>query len=269
MASKRCQLGAGTGTTARPGADTSDRAPRRALDPPIPVRTAIAAGSRWRLGVAVVTAAAAAVTVFSSAVLYADLGNDRATEVAVAEQPPAPLAATRSAPPAPTTAVVQAPVNAPATKRRGNARTAPPVRLSISQLGIDQRLIGLQVKPDRQLEAPKVHDDIGWWTTGPAPGERGAAVMVGHVDSMEGPAVFYRLASLRKGATISVQRADKSMVTFVVSKVQSYPKDHFPDQLVYRTDGRPALHLMTCSGVYDTSTGYRDNVVVFADLVMS
>ena len=207
--------------------------------------------------------------VFSSGVLYADLRHDRTTEVAVAQQLPMAPPVTRSPSPAPTTAVVKAPVNAPAVQQRGNPRTAPPVHLSIPQLDIDQRLTGLQVNSNSELEAPRGYDDIGWWTTGPRPGERGAAVMVGHVDSVDGPAVFYRLSSLRKGATISVRRADKTEETFVVSKVESYPKDDFPDQQVYRTGGRPALHLVTCSGVYDPSTGYRDNVVVFANLVTS
>jgi len=209
------------------------------------------------------------VALFSSGVLYADLRDDRATEVGIAQQLPALASATRSASLAPTTPVVEAPVKAPTAKRRGNAGTIPPMQLRIPQLGIDQRLMGLQVKPNRELEVPKAYHDIGWWTTGPVPGERGAAVMVGHVDSIKGPAVFYRLASLRKGATISVRRADQTKVTFTVSKVQSYRKNHFPDQLVYRTEGRPALHLVTCSGAYDPSTGYSDNLVVFADLVTS
>ncbi len=267
MASKRRQPRAGTGTTARLGSPTSGYAPRRALDHPIPVSTSTAVGATWRRGIAVVTGAAAAVAIFSSGMLYADLRHDRTTEVAVAQQLPVPPAVSRSPSPTPTTAVVKAPVNAPAVQQRGNPRTPPPVQLSIPQLDIDKRLTGLQVNPNRELEVPRAYDDIGWWTTGPRPGERGAAVMVGHVDSVEGPAVFYRLSSLRKGATISVRRADKTELTFVVSKVESYAKDDFPDQLVYRTGGSPALHLVTCSGVYDSSTGYRDNVVVFADLV--
>ena len=194
MASRSRQLGSGTGTTARPGSRTSGYAPRRALDHPIPVSTTTAVGATWRRGIAIVTGAAAAVAVFSSGMLYADLRHDRTTEVAVAQQLPVSPAASRSSSPTPTTAVVKAPVNAPAVQQRGNPRTAPPVHLSIPQLDIDQRLTGLQVNSNSELEAPRAYDDIGWWTTGPRPGESGAAVMVGHVDSVAGPAVFYRLA---------------------------------------------------------------------------
>ncbi len=165
--------------------------------------------------------------------------------------------------------VVSAPVNVPMAAQPATAgRAAPPVRLTIPQLQIDQSLIGLRVKPDRELEVPSDYNDIGWWSTGPAPGDAGAALLVGHVDSKEGPAVFYRLSSLKKGDRISVRRADGRTVTFAVTGSRSFAKDNFPDKLVYRTDGKPSLHLVTCGGAYDRETGeYRNNTVVFADLV--
>ncbi len=165
--------------------------------------------------------------------------------------------------------MVTAPVDVPVAARPPNAgRAAPPVQLTIPRLEIDQSLIGLRVKPNRELEVPSDYNDIGWWSTGPAPGDAGAALLVGHVDSKEGPAVFYRLSSLKKGDRISVRRADGRTVTFAVTGSRSFAKDNFPDKLVYRTKGKPSLHLVTCSGVYDRETGeYRDNTVVFADLV--
>ncbi len=141
------------------------------------------------------------------------------------------------------------------------------MQLSLPALDIDQRLIGLRVGADQQLDVPQSYDDIGWWSTGPVPGDPGAALMVGHLDSLDGPAVFAGLPSLTKGATVSVRRADGTQVKFAVTKVQAFPKDRFPDELVYRTEGRPSLHLVTCGGTYDSSGGYRDNVVVFADLI--
>lgn len=214
-----------------------------------------------------ITGTAAVVTVFSSGVLYADLRNDRATGLTPTPQLPA-RAAPAAPPPTPTATTVQAPVNVPVVSQPvGAVRGAPPVQLKIPELKIDQRLVGLRVRADRQLEVPQSYGDIGWWNTGPVAGDPGAALMVGHLDSQEGPAVFYGLSSLTTGAAIAVRRADGTTVTFAVTKVQSFAKDDFPDQLVYRTEGKSSLHLLTCGGSYDPSTGYRDNVVVFADLV--
>jgi len=220
--------------------------------------------------VAVVTGAAAVMAVFNAGVLYADLHSPHESAAATTPYTPAPLPTGKAAaPPRPTaTVIVQAPSNVPVfTRAAGAPRAAPPTRISIPALKINQRLIGLQVDANRQLEVPQSYNDIGWWSTGPAAGDPGAAVIVGHVDSLVGPAVFYRLASLTTGAVIAVGRADGTTVTFAVTKLQAFSKNHFPDKLVYRTSGKPSLHLMTCGGTYDRSTGYQANVVVFADMV--
>lgn len=38
---------------------------------------------------------------------------------------------------------------------------------------------------------PEDYWEAGWWSGGPEPGERGAAVIAGHVGSKNGPAIFY------------------------------------------------------------------------------
>lgn len=281
---------AGTGDPARPGGgepspilDTTSK-PRNPIGtdgesgnptggpemPPAPepqadATPAAASSSRWRRAATLLTGVAAGLAVFSSGVLYADLHNERTAQAAPAPQVIAPA---RAVPAPAAAAAVVAPSNVPlVTRPAGAARGAPPVRISIPALKINQRLVGLRVRADRQLEVPADYRDIGWWSTGPVAGDPGAAVVVGHVDSLTGPAVFYRLSSLTKGAAIAVRRADGTTVKFAVVKVQSFSKRHFPDKLVYRTKGKSSLHLVTCGGSYDHTTGYRDNVVVFADEV--
>lgn len=285
MGSKQMShINAGTGHSARPGADGSSTVATKdweswyktsGLDRRAPARrgpgtSAAAAGSwGWRRAATVFTGAAAVLAVFSAGVLYADVRRPQETAAASTSHAPLPLPVrTATAPPAPTaTVMVQAPSNVPVVAPVGAARGAPPVKISIPALKISQRLIGLRVNANRQLDVPQDYDDIGWWSTGPVAGDPGAAVIVGHVDSTVGPAVFSGLSSLTKGATVAVVRADGTTAKFKVTKLQSFPKEHFPDKLVYRTSGRPSLHLVTCGGSYDRSTGYRDNVVVFADMV--
>ena len=226
---------------------------------------AAARRARVRRVATIATGTAAALAVFSSGALYADLRRPPTPAAAVAP----PVTSLAAAPaPSPSKVVVQAPANVPVvTQPVGAVRGEPPVQLRIPALGIDQRLVGLRVRADQQLDVPQSYDDIGWWSTGPVPGDPGAALMVGHLDSQDGPAVFSGLPSLSRGAVIAVRRADGTRVRFTVKKVQSFPKDDFPDEVVYRTDGKSSLHLVTCGGAYDRSVGYRDNVVVFADLI--
>ena len=92
-----------------------------------------------------------------------------------------------------------------------------------------------------------------------------SAVLAGHVDSREGPAVFFRLHELRPGDAVHVRRSDGTVVDFVVDAVLRVPKDAFPTAEVYGPVPGPALRLLTCGGRFDPRSGhYTDNVVVFA-----
>ncbi|MFD0261109.1 class F sortase [Kitasatospora indigofera] len=144
-------------------------------------------------------------------------------------------------------------------------RQAPPVRIRIPRIGVDSALTDLQVQGDGHLGTPDDPQVAGWWSQGPAPGAPGTAVIVGHVDSGTGPAVFAGLSALRPGDTISVDAADGSTSTFTVQALRSYAKDEFPDDTVFGETPGPSLRLITCGGAYDrNSQEYLSNLVVFA-----
>jgi hypothetical protein len=166
----------------------------------------------------------------------------------------------------PPRAAAQAPVIAPARPVRSrDRRPRRPVRVTIPAIGVDAPVIPLGLDADRALEVPERFDVAGWWSGGARPGERGPAVIVAHVDSYTGPAVFFRLRSLRPGARIVVADRAGRRRRFVVQRVAEYSKAAFPTRRVYGTTARPTLRLITCSGAFDRSTGhYVDNTVVFA-----
>jgi len=147
----------------------------------------------------------------------------------------------------------------------GSKQDLHPTRVRIPLLAVDRRPVPLRVLGDGSLAAPRRYRDVGWWKDGPLPGARGNAVVVGHVDSETGPAVFYGLSSLRRGDQIMVTRRDSVTVRFAVRSVERFPLEHFPANRVYRRGGPPGLVLLTCGGKYDRSVSrYQDNVVVFA-----
>ena len=144
-------------------------------------------------------------------------------------------------------------------------RVAVPVRIEIPSIAVSAPIIRLGLNPDRTLEVPTDYGDTGWWSGGARPGENGPAVIVGHVDSKTGPAVFFRLSELRPGAEIVVVRRDGSRVRFTVQGSERYPKDEFPTARVYGDTDGSTLRLITCGGVFDSSTGhYVDNTIVYA-----
>ena len=114
---------------------------------------------------------------------------------------------------------------------------------------------------------PDDFDRAGWFTGGAAPGDVGPAVVAGHVDSVDGPAVFSRLGELGPGAEVLVDREDGTTARFTVTEVARYPKTAFPTEAVYGPTPRAELRLVTCGGEFDRSRrSYVDNVVVTAVL---
>jgi len=150
---------------------------------------------------------------------------------------------------------------------RGYRATPVPVRIEVPSIGVASTLQRLGRAPDRTVQVPSRWEVAGWYAGGTRPGDPGSAVILGHVDSTSGPAVFYRLSELRRGDTVTIRRADGSSVRFVVQRTEQYPKDRFPTDEVYYPTLTPALRLVTCGGQFDHATGhYRSNVIVFATM---
>ncbi|THI94027.1 class F sortase, partial [Nocardioides sp.] len=141
-----------------------------------------------------------------------------------------------------------------------------PVRLDIPAVGIHTRLLRLGLEADGSLEVPSEPMRAGWYGGSPTPGQRGPAVLAGHVDSPTGPAVFYRLGDLATGSRIEITRADGRVARFRVTAVRAYAKEDFPTRTVYGNTARATLRLITCGDWNDDTDEYDGNVVVFAEL---
>jgi len=146
---------------------------------------------------------------------------------------------------------------------------SPPVAVDIPSIGVrTSNFVDLGLATDGTLEVPKDFSSVGWYTQGPSPGQLGPAILSGHVDSHNGPAIFYRLGALKPGALINVSRKDGSTATFTVDRIQRFPKNQFPTAKVYGATNRAELRLITCGGSFDPKSGhYVDNIVAFARLV--
>jgi hypothetical protein len=125
---------------------------------------------------------------------------------------------------------------------------------------------------DGSIAVPNIarRNEAGWYRAGPTPGQFGPAVIVGHVDTRTGPAVFYDLTRLRPGDRIEVTRKDRRVAVFKVNSVETFSKAKLPADRVYGDFTRPGLRLITCGGEWaGGELGYADNIVVFASLVSS
>ena len=150
----------------------------------------------------------------------------------------------------------------------GNAQPALPVKLTIPSIGVRTSLIHLGLQANGALQVPGSTTVAGWYTGSPRPGAVGGSVIAGHVDSLNGPAVFYWLRDLKAGDKVYVTRADGTIAEFSVTRVQEYPKAAFPTSIVYGAEPDAELRLITCGGTFDSTTGhYLSNIIAYATLV--
>lgn len=190
----------------------------------------------------------AAVALF--AVTAAGCGSGKKPPVRVAEQP---SASESSSPPA----------------VRPLARSIPS-RLRIPKLHVNAPIMKLGLNPDHTIQVPPLSRPnlTGWWDGGPTPGEKGASVILGHNIGNGRASVFENLGTLRPGDLAEVTRADGSVATFEVTKLEQIAKSSFPTQKVYGKLSYPGIRLITCGGRFDASRGHHvDNIIVYGKLV--
>jgi hypothetical protein len=170
--------------------------------------------------------------------------------------------------PAPTGPIVGQPAVLSGPAGLAAARPVPvarPVSLIIPAIGVKTQLSELGLTAGGALQVPSSTTVAGWYTGSSRPGAIGPAIIEGHVDSLTGPGVFYRLSELQLGDRLYVRRADGTTVEFRVTSEQTYLKAYFPTADVYDPTPDPELRLITCGGTFDYASGhYLSNTIVYA-----
>jgi sortase (surface protein transpeptidase) len=142
-----------------------------------------------------------------------------------------------------------------------------PTRIRIPAINVDTELTPVGLQADKSIQTPSNFDIAGWYNGSPTPGELGPSVIVGHVDSVDGIAVFFRLRELKVDDVIQVDRTDGTTANFKVTDVKQLPQDSFPTQQVYGNINYAGIRLITCGGTFNTMTHeYGDNTVVYGVL---
>ena len=162
--------------------------------------------------------------------------------------------------------------SATATVKGPVLSSSEPVRLDIPKIGVHTKLLSLGLADDGSAAVPSLSEAqlASWYNKGPTPGSLGPSVLLGHVDTKSGPAVFYDIGSLSSGDKVDVTRQDGTVAEFKVDDVERFPKASFPTALVYGDLNFAGLRLITCGGEFDQSKhSYVDNTVVFGHLASS
>lgn len=145
-------------------------------------------------------------------------------------------------------------------------KVSKPARLEIPKLGINAAVEDVGLDGKDRMDIPKKPTSVAWYEYGVAPGEVGNAVMAGHYDWYDGPAVFYKLKDLAPGDEIIVTDQESKKHAFRVVQQATYTANQFPLDEVFGSSNSPHLNLITCGGVFNRSSkSYSHRIVVYAE----
>jgi sortase (surface protein transpeptidase) len=123
--------------------------------------------------------------------------------------------------------------------------------LVIPAIGVNAPIEMVGVSSDGSLAVPTQNpwDDVGWYSPGVRPGERGSAVIDGHLDRPGGyPAVFWNLRNLRVGDVVLVVEKDRTYRFRVTAAAYYPPTGQAPLQKIFGNTSGSYLNLITCAG---------------------
>lgn len=137
-----------------------------------------------------------------------------------------------------------------------------PERIEIPILGIDAHIEHVGLLENGQMDEPSNMEDIAWYEGGYMPGEQGSSVLAGHVNSREGPAVFFDLESLEQGDEIIITGGEGEERVFVVQESLAYDRNDAPLQNIFGYSYQSQLNLITCTGEFNQEAGTHDERLV-------
>ncbi|MBV9229396.1 MAG: class F sortase [Chloroflexi bacterium] len=128
---------------------------------------------------------------------------------------------------------------------------ANPARLLIPAIKVDAFIesVGIMSNGDMATPTQSPWENVGWYNAGPLPGQRGSAVIDGHLDRPGGaPAVFWRLREARVGDEVMVVDSAGKTLHFHVARIAFYAPEEAPVQEIFGDDVGVHLNLITCAG---------------------
>lgn len=142
-----------------------------------------------------------------------------------------------------------------------------PVRLKIPKINVDAAIKSVGITPKGEMEAPNNTVDVAWFALGPRPGEKGSAVIAGHlVGENREAGVFSNLYKLNAGDKLYVKDNKGKSIIFTVRETHTYNPGYADD--VFSSSDSAHLNLITCDGIWDgAKKSYTKRLVVFADIM--
>lgn len=162
----------------------------------------------------------------------------------------------------------ETPIPTPPIPEEERIEAKKPIGIEIPSIKLNAPVVNVGVTQDNVMEVPHNAAEVGWYSLGVKPGEKGGAILTGHYDTTTGrPAIFYNLRKLKPGDIIYLKMEDNQELLFQVDDVVSHPVKNFPTELIFGQFPGKQLIMITCDGVWNPlDKNYSKRLVVFATL---
>ena len=130
------------------------------------------------------------------------------------------------------------------------------------KIKVDANIQYVGVTKAGKMATPNNFTDVGWYKNGTVPGEKGSAVIAGHVDDgLAFPAVFADLGEMKIGDDIYIDTIGGKTLDFKITNIQSYPALADATEIFTQNDAN-YLKLITCTGVWSQTHKTHDQRLV-------
>ncbi|OGK25855.1 hypothetical protein A2954_01080 [Candidatus Roizmanbacteria bacterium RIFCSPLOWO2_01_FULL_37_12] len=143
-----------------------------------------------------------------------------------------------------------------------------PRNFDIPKIDVSAPIVPVGVDETGKMQLPENINEVGWFEPGFKPGEKGSAVISGHLDSTTGEgAIFYHLHELEPGDSLYVTDELGAQYTFVVTRKEIYEYDKVPLEEVFGESSKKHLNLITCTGQWNFSQrNYSHRMIIYSEL---
>ncbi len=146
-----------------------------------------------------------------------------------------------------------------------NSEKELPKILNIPKLGINAKVQYVGLNSTDEMDVPSNNNDVAWFNLGAIPGEKGSAVIAGHLNGRSGePAIFWDLHKLKTGDDLYVVDNSGNKKYFQVVSIKKYKTNSAPMEKIFGLNNEIYLNLITCGGAWDRAENtYNERLVVF------
>jgi LPXTG-site transpeptidase (sortase) family protein len=146
------------------------------------------------------------------------------------------------------------------------ARTKPRY-IKIDSINVDARIIGAGKDEYGRIDVPDNIFDVNWLSESARAGEAGAMVLNGHISGPTQAGAFTKIAKLKTGDRITIERGDGLKVNYEVAKIETVRLSDIKidDILLPFGDAAKGLNLIVNSGQWaQADQANSDRTIVYA-----